>query len=422
VIGVRAALEERARMRPDRPRALLALGLAWGLALTACQCGSTPGAPEGSAQVSVRQRTTRGDLALRNLTDRVDTLEKRIVKQPQQTQLREQLVDALILRSQLLGTFDDLSRALELAEQTLTEHPRQPKLLELRASALSAVHRFDDAVRDLEAARELKANVDGKLAALALARGQNLEAARDYAQQRVSLSATPDRLGLLANAEAALGEFESADEHFGAALAGLRDVSPFPVAMLEFARGVMWAEQANDPARARPHYEEALRRLPQYVVANVHLAELEAESGQKDAAIERLRRIVDQTADPEPAGYLGELLQERAPGDPNASAFIERARQGYTRLLAQHRAAFLDHGSEFFAGPGKDAGLAVTLARENLTLRPTPRAYALAIAAATAAGDAALGCRLAADAAPLVPRSHNLRELLSGMSASCANR
>jgi len=53
-----------------------------------------------------------------------------------------------------------------------------------------------------------------------------------------------------------------------------RDVSPFPIAYVAFQRGVMWAELANAPERALPLYREAVERLPGYVVANVHLAEL----------------------------------------------------------------------------------------------------------------------------------------------------
>jgi tetratricopeptide (TPR) repeat protein len=370
----------------------------------------------------VPQRTTRGDLALRNLSDRISMLEKRAGKAPLDLPFREQLVDQLLTRTQLLGTFDDFGRALELGEAAVRDYPKNPKALALRARTRSAVHRFHEAAEDLEAARGLGADVDAKLAALAVARGQNLEAARDFARGRVSRSASSDRLGLLANTEAALGEFEAADEHFQAALAGLKDVSPFPVAMLTFARGVMWAEQAGDPARARPHYVEALRRLPQYVVANVHLAELEAQSGQRDLAIERLRKVVDQTADPEPAGYLGELLIERDATDATAAALITRARDGYTSLIERYRAAFLDHASEFFGGPGNDPARALAFAQENLALRPTPRAHALAIEAAVAAHDVPLTCQLVEAARPLGARSRNLAELLSAEQPQCGTR
>jgi hypothetical protein len=184
----------------------------------------------------------------------------------------------------------------------------------------------------------------------------------------------------------------------------------------------MWAEQAANPERALPHYVEAVRRLPAHVSANVHLAELEVELGRRDAAIQRLRRVVDQTIDPEPAGLLGELLGAQNPADPASSALIERARAGYQALLERHRDAFLDHAAEFFAGPGADAALASSLARDNLALRQTPRAHALAIEAALAAQDPALACQLVAGARSVAPHSRNLTALLERESGRCATR
>jgi tetratricopeptide (TPR) repeat protein len=227
---------------------------------------------------------------------------------------------------------------------------------------------------------------------------------------------------LLANAEAALGDFEAADEHYAAALATLHDVSPFPVAQLCFQRGVMWAELAARPERALPHYAEAVRRVPGYVVANVHLAEIEASLGRRDAAIERLRAIVDLTADPEPLGLLGKLLGARDPSDPAASELLGRARAAYERLLARHHDAFLDHAAEFFSGPGHDPALGSRLAQENLILRQTPRAYALAIEAAFLAHDSPLACRQLEAAQALAGHSKNLADLLERENVRCATR
>jgi tetratricopeptide (TPR) repeat protein len=288
------------------------------------------------------------------------------------------------------------------------------------------VHRFEDSLRDLDAAARLGADVDARRASIHLALGRDLEKARAFAKSRVDRSPSLEHLGMLAIAEAALGDFDAADDHYQAALDSLRDVSPFPVAQLSFQRGVMWGEQAHRPDRALAFYAEAVRRVPQYVVANVHLAELEASTGRREAAIERLRRVVEQSQtpghDPEPFGVLAELLLERDPHDGSAAALIERARQGYDTLLARHRTAFLDHGAEFFAGPGNDRARALELARENLALRQTPRAYGLAIETALGAGDAAAGCGWMTEAAPLRAHSPDLGALIDRESARCATR
>jgi tetratricopeptide (TPR) repeat protein len=370
----------------------------------------------------VPQRTTRGDIALRNLSDRVSTLKKMAARGAPALSLREQLVDALLTRAQLTGTFADFDRALELGEGAVRDFEGEANARLLRARTRSAVHRFDDAASDLEAAARLGVDVDERLAWIRIAQGRNLEAARAFALSRVERSRSLPNLGLLATAEAALGEFDAADDHYAAALATLRDVSPFPVAQLCFQRGVMWAEQAARPERALPHYAEAVRRLPQYVVANVHLAELEASLGHPDAAIQRLQGIVDHTEDPEPLGYLGTLLAARNPADPAARALTERARIGYENLLGRHRAAFLDHAAEFFSGAGERPDLASTLAQENLALRQTPRAYALAIEAAFAAHDSPVACRELEAARALRAHSQNLAELLDHEGTRCATR
>jgi len=242
----------------------------------------------------------------------------------------------------------------------------------------------------------------------------------------VDRAPTLEHLGLLANAEAALGEFDAADEHYQAALDTLHDVSPFPVAQLSFQRGVMWAEQAHRPERALAFYAEAVRRFPEYVVANVHLAELEAATGRRDAAIERLRPLAERSRlpghDPEPLGALAELLLARDPNDGAAAPLIEGARQGYEGLLAGNRTAFLDHAAEFFGGPGGDKPRALELARENLALRRTPRAYGLAIESAFGAGDTAAACGWMAEASGVRGQSPALAALLEHEGPRCGSR
>jgi tetratricopeptide (TPR) repeat protein len=394
----------------------------------ACNRSPAPGSGAGGgiAFSAVAQRTTRGDIALHNLGNHIAGLEKRVAKGSAGLPWRTQLVDALLTRTQFIGSFADFARVRELGESAVRDFPGKPEALLLRARAASAVHRFDDALQDIEAAARLGADVDVKRASISIARGTQLEAARDFAKTRVARAQTLESLGLLANAEAALGEFDSADEHYAAALRKLEDVSPFLVAQLSFQRGVMWAEQANRPDRARPFYEEAVRRLPQYVVANVHLAELEAMSGQRDAAIERLRRLIDSrdttSLDPEPLGVLGSWLAAKDGSDPHAAELIRRARVGYEGLLVENRAAFLDHAAEFFSGPGGDPARGLALARENLSLRQTPRAHALAIDAAFLAQDTAAGCQLVEGATAARAHSPKLAELLDREGGRCRVR
>ena len=114
--------------------------------------------------------------------------------------------------------------------------------------------------------------------------------------------------------------------------------------------------------------------------------------------------------DPEPGGLLGELIRESNPAESMRLAHQAGAR--YDQLLSRHRAAFLDHGAEFFSGPGEDTARGLALARENLELRPTARAYVVAIESATAHGDGELACEYAASAELLRSRHPVLDHLI----------
>jgi tetratricopeptide (TPR) repeat protein len=398
---------------------LIAIGLA---ASWACHDkASSPGAPLPTTP-SVPQRTTRGDIAVRNLSGRIQGLERQLLRPQTELATYAQLVDLLLSRTQFLNSFADFARVRELADAALREFPDQAQAHLLRARSFSAVHRFAEAEAELAQAAALGADTAIQRASLHIAQGRELPAALALAEQRATTSPTLEHLSLWASAEAALGEFEAADDHYRAALRNYRDVSPFPVAYVMFQRGVMWAELADAPERALPLYAEAVQRLPQYVVANVHLAELEAGRGQPEAAVQRLQRLISQTDDPEPLGYLGELLTHANPGDAPGQQLLGRARAGYDELLKQHRAAFLDHAAEFFSGPGHDPPRALELATENLALRPTGRAYALAIEAALAAQNRPLACDLVSRAQAASRQNKNLHALVERESAHCGNR
>lgn len=391
------------------------------LALVSCskkRAAPSEGVEGPSSGPRLARPTTRGELAVRNLDDRITTLGARL-SDSSDLKARTRLFDLLLTRVQFLGTFADFARIDALAQGALGDFPNDGGAHLLAARALAAVHRFGEAEAALARAATLGADSAPALASVHIAQGRELPAALALAEQRAEAAPALETFALLGNAEAALGQFERADQHYRAALDSYRDVLPFPVAYVHFQRGVMWAELANDPERALPSYVAAVAHLPEYVAANVHLAELEATRGKTSQAVERLRRVLPRTSDPEPSALLGELLAQDAPAEPAAAELITRARSSYAELLARHPAAFFDHASEFFMGPGADAKRALELARENLKVRTTPRAYLLAIEAARAA-DPALACSLAEESRQLSPRSHNLRALLEADASRCS--
>ncbi|MEZ4222040.1 MAG: hypothetical protein R3B13_13990 [Polyangiaceae bacterium] len=345
--------------------------------------------------------TTDGNVALANLNGQIESQRQLVARFADNVDFMAGLVGLLMTRTQFSGSYDDFAEALDVSQRALSLKPGAATHA-LRASVLSGLHRFDEAVLELDKAEASGADVTRARETIDLARGHDLAGVLAARASRAAALPSYDNLVALAGARAAVGQYDAADQDFVAALAAYDDVSPMPVAWVAFQRGVMWAEQAARPDLAKPLYEEAVRRLPGYVVANVHLSELEVATGDKAGAMSRLDRVRVTTVDPEPTGYLAELLSAT---DPNlAQLHASDARKRYDALLDHYPQAFADHGSEFFSGPaGADPERGLSLALSNLALRPTDRAYLVAIDAATAAKQPALACQLVAEAGPERP-------------------
>lgn len=358
--------------------------------------------------------TTPGHAALTNLSAQITGVEG-AYRRNGSTGLGAHLVGLRLSRSQFTGSYDDLGIARAFAEEMLAKHGERPNLLITHASVLSSQHDFEGAKRDLLRAEELGADVTRERATIDLATGEGYDELLDSRHRAHDAAPTFSNTTALAAIQAAWGNFTVADSLYQAAANDYRDVSPLPLAWIAFQRGVMWGEQADRPDLARPLYETAVQLLPDYVVANVHLAELEASDGDVNQAIARLERIAGTTQDPEPLGLLSELL---ADSDPTRAAALGReATRAYDTLLANYPLAFLDHGSELFAGPGPahDATRALELAMTNLEHRRNARAFIVAIAAAQTHGNDSLTCSLARDAVHAEGKNINLANLLASM-------
>ena len=181
------------------------------------------------------------------------------------------------------------------------------------------------------------------------------------------------------------GHVEDADALYATALAELDTTSPFPAAAVWFARGLMWSEQAGDARRGAAMYAQALALVPEYVAANLHLAEIEAARGDVAPAVARLERSTAATGDAESLALLG-ALHERVGQAARGRGEIEQARRRYQALFERQPLAFADHAAEFYLGAGADAERGLYWARIDLLARETRRATALALRAARQAG------------------------------------
>jgi len=343
---------------------------------------------KGAAKIGVAPDTTASAIAIVNL-------DQQIVQAGSESGVEE----LLLVRSRYLGDYEALDRASRLSEGRFAT----VRDLLRRAHTRSAVHRFSDAMADLAAAEQMGADPKDIL----LSRASNLVATGHASEVIPALEKYEGQnpgyasRGALATAYAAVGRLDDADRLYAAALNDLDTTLPFPYAWIYFARGLMWSEQSDKLERAEAMYRQALAYVPEFVPANVNLAELEAARGDAAPAIEHLEHALHSNDEPEALALLGVLYRHtgrKAEGEHD----ILLARQRYELLLAGYPLAFADHAAEYYLGPGADPERAWTLARQNLTNRETDRAVALAIKAAEATGRYNEACQLLRNHGPYV--------------------
>jgi tetratricopeptide (TPR) repeat protein len=321
--------------------------------------------------------TTAGVIAVGNLQARIDGQVARATVGRLTVGERAELVELLALRGHVLGAIADAEWAAAMADELVGEAPSDARSFVTRARMRGHFHRFASALTDLDTAAALEGvriELDAERAAIYQALGRYDEALA-ICQLAVDSHADFSALAALAGVYGERGDLDEAEHWFNAATGSYRGTSPFPLARLELQRGKLWMEH-DDLRRARAWCDAAVRRLPAYVPAQGHLAELDAALGEPAAAIVRLRPLALESDDPDYATQLARILGDAGHAE-EAQTWRRRAEAGYDELLAGHHDAFADHAAEFWLTIGGDPKRALRLARHNLSVRQTPRARAL---------------------------------------------
>ena len=264
------------------------------------------------------------------------------------------LVELLLLRGHVLGRIADYERAAGLAETLVSDAPDDGTAWLARARTRATFHRFPEGLADLDAAERRgadRAALDAERATILQAVGcfaDALALRRDAAERRPSITT----LGALAVLQAERGDLAEAERLFAEAQRHYRDVSPFPVADLDFRRGRMWLGSGH-LRTARAWFDAALRRVPAHAPAQAHLAAVEAALGAHEPAIDRLRPLTVSSDDPDHAATLARVL--RSAGRPReAEVWRVTAAARYHELVACHPEAFAHHAADFWLTVGGD--------------------------------------------------------------------
>lgn len=321
--------------------------------------------------------TTAGVIALGNLDARISGQTWLATRGRLTVGELAELVELIALRGHVLGRIVDAEQAAALAEQLVGQVPGDAQSFVARARMAAVFHRFAPALTDLNAAAALGGNLvtlDEERAAIYQALGRYDEALA-IRRQAVERHADFSTLGALAGLYAERGEMVEVDRWFMAARRCYRGASPFPLAVLDFQCGQMWMEH-DDLHRARAWCDAAVRRVPAYVPAQGHLAEIDAALGERAAAIACLRPLALASDDPDYATQLACILRDSGQTE-EAQIWRAKAQARYDELLALHPEAFADHAAEFWLTIGGDPERALQLSLQNLALRQNPRAHEL---------------------------------------------
>jgi tetratricopeptide (TPR) repeat protein len=334
--------------------------------------------------------TTDGDIAVINL----ESARRRSWSRLHQDPLREGMAQTVIeheqLSAQFVGDLTALDRLEFLAKQMSQTDAASARTALIQAQVASMTHRFAEARLHLEQAESRgaqEANVSRLRLSINQACGTDLDRVLDERREAVRRSGGIEDQVALGGLLADLREFSDANRTYRQALRTYLDVSPFPVAWVCFQLGVLWGELVPEPRTscAAQWYERALERLPSYVKARVHLAEIYSSCGRADDA-ETVLLPALSSGDPEVHWRLADAMAAQGK-NADAAAQMQAARFGYESVLERHPLAFADHGAEFYAGSGNDCRRALELALVNVANRPTLRAFEQAHEMAVSTGD-----------------------------------
>jgi tetratricopeptide (TPR) repeat protein len=326
---------------------------------------------------------TDGTIALLNLRAQIDGLEPDVRLGHATVEGRVGIIELITLRGLILGRIADYQRAEEMAEQLVRDVATDGTAFVARARTRAVFHRFTDALDDIDRAERL--GLDAEItnrdrAAIFQAVGRYDEALairKEAADRRASFENVAALVGLYAERD----DSDAAERLYAESRRRYRGVSPFPLALLDFQLGLMWMNRGRwDDARTS--FDTARRRVPAYAPAQGHLAEVEAELGETESALARLHSLAACSDDPDYAAQLARILRDA--GCSQFRHWCRLAAARYDELVASHPEAFADHAAEFWLAAGANPGKALRLARMNVEVRKTPRAYGLLAQAAAA--------------------------------------
>jgi tetratricopeptide (TPR) repeat protein len=329
---------------------------------------------------SARPPTESSAISINNLDGEIEEARKK----SDVPFFRHRLPDELLERASYLGTTADFDEADVTSTKNVSIDPTDSSVLLTRAHVLSALHRFDEALKTIDDAAAHGAGGDDvkrSRATIFLATGRCAEAAAIWPAMPYSID-----MAARGAMEQRLGHPELAETLFERGRTEFNDVSPMKLAWMDFERARAF-EREGQTKKALAYLEDALAAFPEYAHAAVHAA----ASVPPDQAIAMLAVVEKRADDPDVFAAHADALR-RARRDAEARAMTDRARKRIEEVLAKHPEAFGDHAARFFLGGGGDVKRALDLAKAAAGRAPSEETLEVWLLAARASGSTIEAC------------------------------
>ncbi|MDB5214604.1 MAG: hypothetical protein JWO86_2531, partial [Myxococcaceae bacterium] len=216
-----------------------------------------------------RPVSTSWGIAGHNLDAEIKDRVKRAYTDPDQVSY---LVYLFITRGQTIAAVEDYEKAEVVASDLVKASPKSGVAHLAHAQTLGALHQFDAEAGELDEAARLGAPADR----VASTRVALFEAIGKYEEALKLIPPVDDHSKATAYVTAAvlsthMQKTDEAERLFEKARTAFVDVTPFPIAWMDFQRGAL-LEAAGKEKEARGYYLEALEAIPVYAHAAVHAA------------------------------------------------------------------------------------------------------------------------------------------------------
>jgi tetratricopeptide (TPR) repeat protein len=319
----------------------------------------------GPADFNAALAAVNNDLALS---------QERVARAPDQWLGYEGLAMGHLIKAQMTGSFDDLKASNAVIAKGMQFAPEVGGPV-LAASTINlSLHRYPGALRYLGSYDRFvvtqgpveEAEVLGQKGEIAFYSG-DYRSARDLYAKAQALDPSVNTIFRQATWQKYLGEFDQAIALYQQGALKGRVRTPEMLATYHLQIGALELQRGNWDL-ARDYFERADKLFPGHWLAQAHVAQMQAVSGERAQAKAAYRGIIGRTNNPDVMMALANVLEFE--GDTRgANALRGQAARQFEQRVRVFPEAYADHAADLAITIGDD-DRALELAKVNYRARP----------------------------------------------------